>query len=58
MENQEASKIISIMMSADSGCRACTHILIESFINDFPKFKDLAIQAWEDCFQEKFEDFY
>jgi hypothetical protein len=57
MEKQEASKVISIMMSADGGCRACTHILIESFINDFPKFKDLAIQAWEDCFQEKFEDF-
>lgn len=57
MNKQEASKIISILLSADNDCRACTHILIEAFINDFPEFRELAIHAWEDKFHENFEDF-
>jgi len=45
MDKQEASKFISILMSADNGCRAFTHTLTESFINDFPEYKEFAIQA-------------
>jgi len=57
MDKHEASQIISILLTADYGCRACTHILIDSFIDKFPEFKELATQRWEENFKEKFEDF-
>jgi hypothetical protein len=57
MDGHEASRIVSILLTADNGCRACTHILIEQFISEFPEFKELAIQAWEKEFQEEFENF-
>ncbi len=57
MDEQEACKIISILLIADDSCRACTHILIDSFIDKFPGFKELAIQRWEEKFQKIFEDF-
>ena len=47
MTKPEAEKIIKILMEADGGCPSCTQTLIELFVEQFPEYKDIAIQAWE-----------
>ncbi len=50
MNQREAEKILKIMATADGGCVYCAQKLFIRFIDEFPKFKELA----EGIFEEKF----
>jgi len=48
MTKDEAIKVIEIMLTADGGCSFCAYDLCTQFGEEFPEFKDLAMQMWED----------
>ena len=49
MTEEEAGKIIAIMLTADGGCHVCGHDLLEQFSKAFPAFSDLAKKAYFEC---------
>lgn len=55
ISKKEAANIIDIMMTADNECSTCAKSLINEFVNDYPKFINLAKSAYYTRFKEAFE---
>ena len=51
MKEEEAEKVIKIMLECDGGCEYCVSQLLKLFCKEFPEHIELANQA----FQEKFD---
>lgn len=50
MENQEAQKIIEILLQSDGGCEYCVAEQLKLFCREFPEY----IQAAREAFVRKF----
>ncbi len=50
MNRQEAEEVLKIMVTADGGCLYCAQKLFIRFIEEFPEFRELA----EEIFEERF----
>ncbi len=56
MTNQEAIKIIDILLKCDGGCVYCVADVMKLFCNSFPEYKDLAEDKFKTEFGKNFWD--
>ena len=56
MTEQEATKIILIMMTADGGCPYCAADLLDMFRHTFPEHAELAERMAEEDSHDQFPD--
>jgi hypothetical protein len=50
MTEDEAKKVIAILLTADGGCQVCVRSLMYAFIVNFGEYKEIALNAHKDKF--------
>jgi len=53
MNREIAEKVIKILLTADGGCEYCVASLLKLFCKEFPEYKELAEDAFENTFGKK-----
>lgn len=56
MDNDEAKKVIRIILRCDDGCQCCVVRLLKLFNNEFPNHKDDVNLLYRETFEMEFED--
>ena len=46
MQQEEATKVIGILLEADNGCSVCSSLLVAKFFGAFPEWKQLAVELY------------
>jgi hypothetical protein len=57
MRQEEAEKVIKMMLTADGGCEYCVADLLKLFCKEFPKYVDSAKKAFKEKFGKELNYF-
>ncbi|RKY88221.1 hypothetical protein DRQ09_03215 [candidate division KSB1 bacterium] len=56
MNEEEAEKVIKILLKCDGGCEYCVSSLLKIFCKEFPEYMQVAEKAFKETFGKEIQE--